>query len=42
MDNLLGRQRTGDLYVVFDIEFPKKLSQIQKDQLAEIEDLIDE
>lgn len=33
---LLGRQKRGDLYVRFNIKFPKSLSQEQKDELTEL------
>uniref|UniRef100_A0A7S3KQF2 J domain-containing protein n=1 Tax=Euplotes crassus TaxID=5936 RepID=A0A7S3KQF2_EUPCR len=39
MENLLGKQKKGDLYIVFDIEFPTRLTQEQKDQLKEIEEI---
>lgn len=39
MENLLGKQKKGDLYIVFDIEFPTRLTQEQKDQLKQIEEI---
>jgi DnaJ-class molecular chaperone len=36
MNALLNKQAKGDLYIKFNIIFPKVLSQDQKDQLVEI------